>query len=209
VSHARLVVTGGGGDPVQLLRNVAKAAKPTAGDLLHAGNLLKTRIIDRTARGIDVNGQSFHPYSTKGPYYFYPFGKTGSKNFTVKQKVSAATRLRAKIGGTKTRSGMGLKFASYAAFKSALGRSTVDLTGLRAPHMLQAIEVKVNDQTSTIILGIYGEEAERASGHNTGVPGRLPRRYFFGASPLDLKVLLADLQGRALLRMQNVIENVA
>jgi hypothetical protein len=100
-----------------------------------------------------------------------------------------------------------IKFSSYAAFKQALGRSGVDLTGPRAPHMLQAIEVRaggsragINDQSggsdapcSEFAIGIYSsEKAAIASGHNNGTQ-HLPKRKFLGTSAFDLKQLVIDI----------------
>ena len=185
-----------------VMEAVDKAAKPTVGDLLYAGQRQRTRILERTARGVDVDEIAFKGYSTKGPYYYYP-----GKN--AKNRRSAVTRAARKLGvavkGGPNRKGEkvtknGIKFPSYAAFKQSLGRTAVDLRGPSAPHMLQAILVKAagivlpgtdanqlnlfdtssaeftNDTyANEIVIGIYGDEASRASGHNTGA-GRLPKR---------------------------------
>lgn len=195
--------TASGKDPVTLIANIRKGLTITEGDRLHAGNLVKSRILDRTARGVDVNNRPFEPYSTKGPFYYYPYGHlsvSAKSSLSTKQRADSARRLQRKIGGTLTKSRIGIKFASYAAFKQAIGRSGVDLRGLHGPHMLQAIQIQVNGETVTV--GIYGDEAKRASGHNEGIPHRLPRRYFFGSNTEDHRVILADLKDRALKRAE-------
>jgi hypothetical protein len=44
----------------------------TVGNMMYIGQVYRSRIRQRTLDGIDLNGASFTPYSTKGPYYFYP-----------------------------------------------------------------------------------------------------------------------------------------
>lgn len=99
-----------------------------------------------------------------------------------------------------SRSGRSIKFESYDAFKKTMGRANVDLTGPRAPHMLQGVQVRVSDDGRGVIIGVYGEAGARAKGHQYGIPGRLPQRKFLGATPADraycLKLLSAQVRGR-------------
>lgn len=174
-----------GGQPLSIVADKVEAAGLTSTDILYGLNRQKARILDRTARGVDLNGSAFAPYSTRGPYYYYP-----NRGATPGARRASAGRLGKKIGaGVRTR--VGLKFASYADFKSALGRGTVDLFGPRAPHMMQAIVVKSTGGDSGTI-GIYGPEADRATGHNTGF-GHLPKREFFGWGAGDEAAMLKDL----------------
>jgi len=214
----------GGGDPEQLVLRLRGAAQPNIGDALHAGQILRTRILQRTARGVDVSGAAFKPYSTTGPYYWYP-GRA------AKNARGAAARTAKKIGraGSVTGGG-GIRFSSYADFKRALGRSGVDLRGPRAPHMLQAIVVRsggvelgrlvnllnpgrieaTNPQPAReVTIGIYGDEAKRATAHNVGSPGRLQPRHFFGANQQDARLMLADMAGRIQRRLQQVVRGAS
>jgi hypothetical protein len=50
----------------------------TVGDMMYIGQVYCSRIPQRTLAGIDVNGASFTPYSTKGLYYFYPNREMGA-----------------------------------------------------------------------------------------------------------------------------------
>ncbi len=172
------------GQPVEvLISGLENAAKVTAADILYALNRQKTRILDRTSKGVDADGAPFAPYSTKGPYYFYP-GRA------AKNRRAAASRFARKTGETRT--SVGVKYASYAAFKQALGRSVVDLMGPTAPHMLQAIVVRSGGGGQGTI-GIYGNEADRAEGHNTGA-GHLPKREFFAFGEQDTADITADIE---------------
>lgn len=194
---ASFTFTGPGGVPAtKRFQNLKNAAVVTVGDGIAFGQIIRARIIDRTQRaGVDVNNAPLAPYSDKHPYYYYPGG-------------SGAGRTARITGGKRTRAG--IKYPSYRAFKQALGRSGVDLTGPRAPHMLQALVVKAqgltagpstpqaNSQTqpcSNVEIGFYGQEAARARGHNEGA-GKLPKRRFFAASQEDLRIGAAIIAGR-------------
>lgn len=209
----------GGKDPQRYILDLAAKAKPTEGDALFAAQRQRTRILDRTARGVDVDEQPFAEYSKNGPYYYYPNGRVGNKKFTQEKNRAASKRLQKKIGNGRVTPN-GIRFESYADFKASLGRSTVDLRGPSAPHMLQAIAVKTNNrnfgaygdddvglndkpaQADEITIGIYGKEADRASGHNQGIPGRLPTRRFFGASRSDIAEMANDMKTRILARIK-------
>ncbi len=187
--------TNSGKDPSRSFELAADAMKVTVGDLALAGQLIRSDIRESTAKGYDVYGSQFAPYSTKGPDYYSP-SRAGGKFARVddKKAKSAAARLVRKLDqGSLSSTGRTIKFASYAAFKAAFGRTNVDLQGVVAPHMLDAIVVSVDGHpmrdsggsqkatTATVTVGIYGEEAKRASGHNFGTR-TLPRRKFFAIS---------------------------
>jgi hypothetical protein len=181
---------------------------------------------------VDVNETAFTPYSAKGPIYYYPGTQT-------KNRKAAVNRIARKIGITgnsKTiavkglkgqyvqKTGKGLKFSSYAALKAAFGRLTVDLRGLVAPHMLQAMVVRVQEfslgidtqtfqspQTvspaaSEFAIGIYGTEAERARGHQKGNPKtHLPQRKFLGANENDKTLMVNDILSRMVARIRKTL----
>ncbi len=137
----------------------------------------RRRILERVEqRGEDVHGNKFAPYSTRGPTYIYPEGHKAGRG-----RKAAASRLAKKLGlgrSTVTRTG-GIKFESYAAYKQALGRSAVDLTGAHRRMLGQLVVAKVT--TDSAAIGIYGEAARRATGHQKGSPkSHLPRRHWLG-----------------------------
>jgi hypothetical protein len=209
----------GGKDPQRFILDLAGKAKPTEGDAMYAAQRQRTRILERTARGVDVDEQPFAEYSKNGPYYYYPNGRVGNKKFAQEKNNAAAKRLQKKLGKGKVTPN-GIRFESYADFKASLGRTGVDLRGPSAPHMLQAIAVKTNNrnvgaygddnvglnekatEVDEVTIGIYGKEAERASGHNQGIPGRLPKRRFFGASKSDIAEMVSDMKTRILARIK-------
>ena len=190
-------------------RITLEAESTTVGDLLYAGNRQKARILDRTARGIDFQGRRFAPYSTRGPYYSYPGKRSQNRGASRGVRWRSTGRV-----GRKTR--LGIKYDNYGAFKRAIGRSHVDLRGANTPHMLQAIVVmsdgvKVGERRQIplrgfnrpgkrLAVGIYGNEAERAEGHNEGA-GNLPRRRFFDVSDSDLNMIMQDITDRQEQRM--------
>jgi len=238
-----------GENPSAFFARLLADATPTQGDLLYAGNRQKTRMLDRTARGVDYQGRRFAPYNYTRPYYWTPWtgsGRMGRGTFL--QMRSSAARVFKKMGGdVKTgllKSGatgrtvaqlinfrrfnesfgasvvhhVGIKFRSYADFKRSLGRAAgVDLMGPRAPHMLQALVVisdgiqvagrsprvglrSMRAAGSRLTIGIYGDEADRAEGHNEGT-GDLPQRRFFDASDADLEAMAEDVAERIALRI--------
>lgn len=218
-----ITITTSSKDMLGTIDSLSALSQPTIGDLLYAGQRQRSRILDRTSRGVDFEEKAFHPYSTTGPYYFYP--SKGAKNrasgratFARKIGVGKTGITKVKGGGTAERTRLGIKFSSYAAFKAALGRGVVDLFGPWAPHMLQAMIVKVNgvlasdgageSSNSTpgteIVIGIYGSEAERASGHNQGT-GHLPQRKFLAASEVDKDAVLNDIFARIMARVKNAL----
>lgn len=221
--------TTSGKQPRELLLGLDEAIAVTVGDCLTVGNYLKEQILDRTWRGQDVRGAPFAPYSTKGPYYYYP-----SPGGNKKQRKAAVNRLLKKTtevanvreeylggtseGGRKTRTGLGIRFESYADFKQSLGRTNVDLTGPRAPLMLQALAVRAGtdivtgginpvgpmdsrDPANSVAVGIYApDKVARARGHQEG-SRYLPKREWLGATGENaayaLKLVAARITARA------------
>jgi hypothetical protein len=198
----------------QYIADLPGFAEPLKSDLLYAGKRQKTRILDRTAKGLDVNGAAFAPYNTTRPYYYYP-GNKGSRasiaflknksagygmgvkelRTVLKREVTARNRFFNKIGlknveGVHKTAGAGIYYPSYAAFKASLGRAGVDLTGPKAPHMLQAIQVLIRE--GEIVIGIYGDEAERAEKHNFGLD-HMPKREFFAANDAEVSLMTDDV----------------
>lgn len=168
----------------RLIDELFEILQPTSADLTYAGNVIKSGILRRTEKGLDWQGKPFAPYSQNGPFYYYPAGG-GS--------ASSVSRTAKRIGGTVSRTGKGIRFESYDAFKRSLGRRGVDLRGPSAPHMLQAIVVQVRG--GIVYIGIYDEfAAAKADGHNRGA-NRLPQREFFEASDDDIAIIAADLAG--------------
>jgi hypothetical protein len=191
-------------NPAQFLQKWRARSSPRTSDVELAVEEQKTRILERTARGVDFEERAFAPYSEKGPYYYYPNGRISkvqgsqqSRAATLKQNAAAAKRFHGKINqgrGTKLGQltpGGGIKFASYAEFKRALGRANVDLLGPRAPHMLQAV-IKAVRGSMEVVLGVYGDKGAIAAGHNKGTKA-LPQRKWFGISDADRAAIKARL----------------
>jgi hypothetical protein len=219
--------TTSGGDPVRLVMDIQRALEVTEDDIRESLEAQRTRILDRTAQGLDFEGKSFAPYSERGPYYHYPSTQRG-KLFAPRQQQldriwdnkttfraeyfkvlrASAKRLASKLGRNgATTPGGGVRFDSYGEFKRSLGRPFVDLMGRSGNHMLRAMVVKVRSALEGSI-GIYGQEAERASGHHEGNPRTgLPRRRFLGASTEDKRMITEELAARAAERARDVLES--
>jgi hypothetical protein len=175
-----------------------------AGDLLYAMDRQADRIYDRTVhQNVDFAGNSFTPYNDTHPYYWYPFGSLGSRQYARLKSV----RGLAQKHDTKSTPSGGIRFDSYAAFKRALGRVGVDLFGPSDPHMMNAMAIFVNGvyfplhggnydnyyvPATSIVLGIYGPKGKLAEFHNTGM-GSNPERRFFAISSQDRDDILNDV----------------
>ena len=190
-SEATLRVSGAA-DPVRFVSDQLAALLPKDADLLYVIELQKTRILNRTARGVDFEGRPFAAYSTKSPYTWYPHGHASK---SPKQRTAAAKRFARKLGAGNVTASGGVRFESYAAFKRSLGRSGVDLTGASAPHMLHALVSRITGPLAGT-LGIYSaDKAEIAEYHNAGT-ARMPKRQFLGTSTSDVTAMERDLERR-------------
>lgn len=225
MSASAIFVGPNGANPTASIRATVQALSTvTQGDLLHVGQRYRSIIRQRTAQGIDVNGALFAPYSTKGPIYFTPSPASGTGAAARAARATAAKNRHKKTGGLGVRTPYGIRYESYAAMKSALGRSGVDLYGAKQhPHMLDAIIVKAGGvevgggidlpnfgsefeasegiaPAHELTLGFYGPEAERARGNNEGTR-KVPKRFFFGLNAGDIAVgeqaLVQRMEARA------------
>lgn len=200
-SEASLRSTSGGGEIVRVVERELSALLPTNDDLLYAIERQRTRILDRTARHVDFEERPFAAYSENGPYIWYPLGRHKSAKgdigheHTARKRDQAAKRMVKKLGAGTVTAGGGIRFESYAAFKRALGRSGVDLTGPSAPHMLQALVSRITGDLAGT-LGIYSaDKAAIAEYHNEGTE-RMPQRKFLGTSAADERAMETDLVER-------------
>ena len=196
-----------------------RSAAPTIEDALYIGERQRARILGRTARGVDINGRAFAPYST-AKIYVAPNSRLGGKSrakVSEKSQRAATKRLFKKIargestsaGGSPyiSRTGLSICFpGGYAQYKKWLGRAGVDLRGQNAPHMLQGIQIQATageaGSAKELRIGIYGPKAKLANAHNSG-GGRVPRRRFFGVSASDRRAAAADLKIRVQERLRN------
>jgi hypothetical protein len=231
------------GSPDTILMKVADAVKVTVGDCLTVGIYIKEQCLDRTMRGVDVDGVAFAPYSRKGPYYYYPspLGKHKQRKAAVNRLLRITRDVsegkweahfkagrdmdaeKSSVGGVKTRSGLGIKFESYADFKESLGRFGVDLTGPRAPHMLQELTVRAGgtelkssdpvgprsrmESCDEVAIGIYDPvKAAIARGHQNG-SRKLPQRRFLGATQTDMEQAARLLSERLRDRILSGVRN--
>jgi len=159
-----------GSTPQVVMQRFQDALQPTVGDCLLLGQIARSQIRKRTFSGVDSEGASFAPYSTKGPYYFYPNGDVGSTrggSAAVKHARATAAKNRfAKLGGAKgvgVRTPYGIRYESYAAAKAAHGADGVNLFGMEQhSHMLDAIIVRAGgaeiDQAGGEFLDISSDD---------------------------------------------------
>jgi hypothetical protein len=217
-----------GGGSIESVEINVDSASITEGDMLFALQRQRSAILQRTERGVDVDGAPFAAYKNDRPYYWYPAGKVGKKREAdaLRKEKNNVKRAAKTVNGKVSRSGLGVRFPSYEEFKRThLGRGTVDLRGPRAPHMLQeivtktgSVELSAKQSTQAGLydnlvpakqgsIGIYGDASARASGHNSdNRPKGMPKRRFLGASAEDIKRFVGDLESRAAERARKALE---
>lgn len=205
------------GTPIQeVLIDLPGLLTVPAEDMRLAGEMARSAILERTAKGVSVSGVAFAPYNETTPYYYNPSRQRAAKQtgrfgtplrrFTAKQEKASAGRLLSKLrkAGDSTAvrglSGGTIKFPSYAAFKRAFGRANVDLRGVAAPNMLDAIVVTAEANEASVAIG--GVSGRIARGHTTGNrPKGMPLRQFFGLSTDDRDNIRAVL-------LQKLVERI-
>lgn len=183
-----------GAEPVAHIRAVASAVQPTIGDALYAGQILRTRIRQRTAAGIDAEGSPFAPYSEA--YRKRKIALLGHADAVdlfgpTDPGVHMLNTMMVRCGGVELAAG---------------DTASEDPMAMANPANL-------------FHLGFYSEEASRARIHNEGgsfrtrlgsgkrkpKPGgkpvaSMPRRHFFDANQSDLDLMGDGIRRRMLMR---------
>lgn len=186
------------GNADAIARRILSLTEIQPGDAKALAEIKRADILQSTARGLDANDNALAPYSDKGPVYIDLGGRAGGSKRSSRASKVRATRNRVRRGrkvtpfGSTTPGGR-LKAKSYKWFKASwLGRAAVDLTGARAPHMMQAIVSRLTGRTAegerAEISFQDPQKEEIASGHQRGA-GRLPRRPFFEFGRNDVREL--------------------
>lgn len=218
--------------PETVLVTLMAALQPNESDMALAGQIIRSDIREKTAEGIDVGGVPFQAYVTGHPYYYNPDTRGGKFTEGMAKKRSRPKWLQqftdavyeGQVKGVRESSTeRTIRFESYGAFKAMFrGSAVVDLMGIQAPHMLDAIVVTVNGQDFTkesstsnsggpagsVTIAIYDTEAaKRASGHNNGTK-TLPRRHFFGISNDARQRVANSLERRLLARARRALKGL-
>jgi hypothetical protein len=197
-----------GGKDIQIaMSELESSLRITAGDLITALSAQNKRILERTTkRFVDYTETPFAPYNETRPYYFYPYGKSNGKRGGRVLSKADQRRLRKDVKKTNAHnSGTGIRFASYAAFKRALGRGGVDLMGPYDPHMINSAQISIGGDTFSAMFNNNMSASEKAypadnayltiSGyrmgrlafaHNEDDSGFNPKRKFFAFSSKDV-----------------------
>ena len=156
---------------------LTQSAVPTEGDALYAGQVLRSRIVQRTQSGVDVEGAPFAEYS---PGY-------------RKQKIK------------KLDSASPVNLFGFEQHPHMMNAMVVLTEGLRLEGGESAAEnAGANLEPAQYVeIGFYGEEAERAKIHNEGT-GKMPQRRFFDATQEDLDLMSLAIEERQEARMARV-----
>ena len=185
----------------EFIASVEQATQVTPEDMRELAEIAKQGIQEQTLRGLDVDGAPMESYKDSGPYYYNPStngGKLAAPTAHLQRKVARQHFERLQRGGVKgiklTSTHTSIKFPTYAAFKEAYGSVVPDLYGIGEPHMLKAIDYRI-DGSDTAVLFIRGhEERPRAAAHNFG--DRVKERRFWGFNDNILGKFSAFFAGR-------------
>lgn len=81
--------TSSGGDPVRLAVRLGEALQPAAEIIQFALENQRSRILERTAQGLDCDNKPFAPCSTQGPDYYYPSTQRDRSFFPAVKSLTA------------------------------------------------------------------------------------------------------------------------
>jgi hypothetical protein len=187
-----------GADPVTEVRSLMTAALPTEGDLLYALQRQRTRILKRTAAGVDSDGASFAPYS---PGYAKSKEKFGRSAGTVDLRGRNAPHMLQAI------------MATAGSLTDDGDSNTRAVNGSLAFYDERAaLLAEVHNEGATIRTRLgYGGFEEASYGYKPRNARRLkaakatltmPRRHFFDASDQDVHEMENDMGARSEMRMR-------
>jgi hypothetical protein len=175
-----------GADPVTHAHALVTAALPTEGDLLYALQRQRTRILKRTAAGVDADGASFAAYS---PGY-------------------------AKKKSAYGRSGVDLRGRNAPNMLQAIVATSGSLTD-DGDSNTQALNGSLGfyDERAALLAEVHNEGATIRSRQGTGkgkgkakkngaATFAMPRRHFFDATDEDRHEMENDMGTRSEMRMQ-------
>ena len=175
----------------QHILQIAADAVANVSDAVLAGQLLRSRIAERTARGVDARGASFVPYS-----------EAYAKEKAVRLGSADTVDLFGYVHHPHMMNAMVVRVNG-----SEMGASPLSLFGM---PVFQGFGGSVNRTPAQMLeVGFYGEEATRARVHNEGAEVRtrlgsgkskkqkkdgkssfnMPMRHFFDANEEDIRLM--------------------
>jgi hypothetical protein len=172
-----------GADPVTAVHNLMTAALPTEGDLLYALQRQRTRILKRTADGVDVDGASFEPYSPNYAKSKAKFGRSGTVDLRGR---NAPNMLQAIVATAGT-------LVDDGDSNITATEGTLAFYDERAAMLAQ-----VHNEGATIRTRQGTGKGKAKKGGASSF--EMPRRHFFGASDKDRNEMENDIGARSEMR---------
>jgi hypothetical protein len=172
-------------DPIAAIRTLRVAVQPTEGDMLYALERQRTRILQRTAAGMDVNGAAFTPYSAGYAKQKSRYGRGGTVDLRGRNAPNMLQAMVTTSGSTTD------------------GDSDTPADGG---------SIGFYDDRSAMLAQVHNEGATIRTRQGTGKrkAGRgagsfaMPKREFFGASDEDMNDMHADIGSRIEIRLRGI-----
>jgi hypothetical protein len=197
-----------GSDPVGYIVKIEKAIQPTAGDCLYAGQIFRTLVRQRTARGVDADGSPFAPYS---PAYAKRKAKRlGHANtvdlFGGDHHPHMLNAMQVRVGGAR------LDDNEQASSDAGSNAEHIDLFYVGFWDRESATRARLHNEGGTVRTRQgTGKKGDVKFGHGIRLQKRggrptfeMPVRRFFAANPHDLEQMGAALAERKELRLQTL-----
>jgi hypothetical protein len=164
----------GGQDPVSATKRLLIDAVPTQGDVLYAFERERSRILKRTASGVDAEGATFKAYSV-------PYAKRKAKY---------------RDPGTVDLRGRNAPHMLQAMLvQGDENGGTIGFYDERA-----AMLARVHNEGATIRTRLGKGKGKAKKGGASSF--RMPRRHFFDATPEDLRAMEQDIGSRIEARLR-------
>lgn len=183
----------GGGDPLTYTLQLARVGRPTAGDVVYAAGRQKTRILQRSQRGVDVNGSPFVAYSPKYAKFREKKGRNATPvdlTFTGLMNKSMTVT----VGGLQSISGGDAPVNDFA-----LGFYGDEAVRARAHNEGATIRTRKGSGR-----GIKNTESSQRRSENSKETFTMPKRHFFDANEQDLQQMQADIGAHIQARLANL-----
>jgi hypothetical protein len=177
--------TPSGGDPATEIHNLMTAALPTEGDLLYALQRQRTRILQRTAAGVDVDGTPFQAYSAGYAKSKSKYGRGGSVDLRGRNAPNMLQAIVATSGSLTDQGDSNTRAVS----------GSLEFYDQRA-----ALLAEVHNQGATIRSRQGTGKGKRKPKPGGAASFEMPRRHFFDASRQDLTDMENDMGQRSEMR---------
>lgn len=195
MSSYPIFVGPGGADPAKHILDLAVALRPTVGDALYGGQIIRSRILQRTAQGVDADGSPFAAYSDS--YRKRKIGLLGHADtvdlFGPASHTHMLNTMLVKAGGQEL--GQGATASENA--------TPADLFEVGF-YSTESVRAKAHNEGATIRSRSGSATKAKSSKSTKKTSFTMPRRHFLDANADDLTLVSKGIGERILERMRSV-----